>query len=157
MSPSHKDDSRRMAKELREKARDLVRRSRAEARARRRKTREGERRHHEHTLQVRVPADLFAAVAGSAGRHGRTLSDEVRACLEEHYDIVPPLPAIIGWQPFTLAAPAGCEGCHAVHHLGDSMFVAITRDNRDRLLLCAACKARAEARPQPVEQTDGKK
>ena len=121
----------------------------ARARRRARELRRRERRRaaslrKERTLQIRVSGELFEAVARGAEGHGRTISEEVRACLEAHYDVLPPLPPIIGWQPFTLAAAAGCEGCRAVHHAGDAMFVAITHGDRARLLLCGPCKARVE-------------
>jgi hypothetical protein len=98
---------------------------------------------------VRIPEDIFQAVKAHAGQHERTISDEVRALLAAHYEIqpvMPPLPAILGWQPFTLAAPAACEGCGAARQSGDAMFVGITREDPMRLVVCADCKLRAESK-----------
>jgi hypothetical protein len=120
--------------------------TRDERRWQRRKVRAEAKERKERTLQVRIEETLFAAVKDAAERSGRTVSDEVRACLAEHYDVVPALPSIIGWQPFNLAAAAGCESCRATHHAGDAMFLAITREERERLLVCPACKARVEAK-----------
>jgi len=117
---------------------------RDERRWQRRRARAEDKERKERTLQVRLEEALFRAVKEASERSGRTISDEVRALLAEHYEVLPPLPAIIGWQPFELATPAACESCRANHHVGDAMFLAITRDERERLVVCPGCKARVE-------------
>ena len=109
----------------------------------------------ERTLQVRVPEDVFQAVKASAAERERTVSDEVRALLASHYEIRPPLPAILGWQPFTLAVPAACEGCGAARQAGDAMFVGITREDPMRLVVCAECRAPAELKGSTLDATNG--
>jgi len=126
---------------------------RTERKFERRRSRAERSERKERTLQVRVEDTLFSAVKEASERSGRTISDEVRACLAEHYDVLPLLPPIIGWQPFNLAGPAACEGCRATHHAGDAMFLAITRDERERLLVCPACKTRSEQAEQKKEST----
>jgi hypothetical protein len=65
------------------------------------------------------------------------------------------LPPILGWQPFTLAVPAACEGCGAARQAGDAMFVGITREDPMRLVVCAGCKAPAEVKGSTLEATNG--
>ena len=118
--------------------------AREDRRWQRRRARAEDKERKERTLQVRVEEALFSAVKDACERSGRTISDEVRALLAQHYEVLPPLPAILGWQPFELATPATCESCRAHHHVGDAMFLAVTREERERMVVCPGCKARVE-------------
>jgi hypothetical protein len=91
MEPSNQE---RSSRDIRRQARELLRRARIDARALRREW-AGKvgavPRRKEQTLRVRLSGEAFDAIAKSAERSGRTISEEVRAVIGERYGVARPL------------------------------------------------------------------